>query len=82
MEIRTCTVCRLHKVNRASSLRLVLDPEVARLALARNLKFDRNTTHPLRLNLKTSPYFFDWIEGTNMRGYEVGSMPMVPVMNW
>jgi hypothetical protein len=31
MKIRTCTVCRLQKVSR-TSFRLVLDPEVARLA--------------------------------------------------
>jgi hypothetical protein len=55
-----------------------MDLEVARPALSRNLKFNRNTTRPSRS--KTSPYFFGWLEGMNMRRKEVGSMPIVSAM--
>ncbi|KAI0261409.1 hypothetical protein BGY98DRAFT_1037436, partial [Russula aff. rugulosa BPL654] len=59
----------LQKVSGAS-LRSVLDLEVARLALFRNLRFDRNTIRPL--GLKTSPYLFGWPEGTNTRRGNLG----------
>ncbi|KAI0281307.1 hypothetical protein BGY98DRAFT_959893, partial [Russula aff. rugulosa BPL654] len=62
----------------ASSLRSVLDLEVARLALFRNFRFDGNTTRPLRL--KTSPYLFGWPEGTNTRRWKFGLMPMASAM--
>jgi hypothetical protein len=63
-------------VSGAPSLRSVLDLEVARVALVRNLRFDRNTTRPLRLKTSPgSPYPFCWPEGTNTRRWKIWADP-------